>query len=160
MKRPNVLQRLVHRFLMLRPISALLVPILHRVDNFALKITKGGYTVTEAVGLPVVQLITIGAKTGRPRSTPLVGLFEGEKILLIGSNLGQNRNPAWYYNLKANPKCTVLYKRRARKYSSRETAGEERERCWQTAVSWYAGYEKYQERVARLVPVIVLEPEK
>lgn len=160
MKRPTPLQRLAHRFLMLRPVSAFLVYVLHHVDNLLLKITGGKFTVTEIVGLPVIQLTSIGAKTGKPRSLPLVGLFSDEKILLIGSNLGQNHNPSWYYNLKANPKCSVLYKGSVREYLSREAQGEERDRYWQLAVSWYAGYEKYQQRVSRLVPIMVLAPLK
>jgi len=147
-KSPNSLQRFIHRFLMLRPVSAFLSTILHRLDLVMLKITKGKHTVAELVGLPMIQITTIG-------------LIDGEKIALIGSNFGQKNNPGWYYNLKANPQCTVQFNGQSGKYIAREIHNEEREKYWQMAVSIYRGYELYKVRAAhRLIPVMILEPEK
>jgi deazaflavin-dependent oxidoreductase (nitroreductase family) len=159
MKRPNAVQRLLHRLLMLRPVTAVLVRFLHHADNFLLKLTRGKHTVTKIVGLPIIQLTTIGAKTGTPRTSPLVGLFDGERIALIGSNFGQKHSPGWYYNLKANPKCSVLIKGDSVEYIGHEVFGEEYQKYWEMAVSWYAGYEKYKQRAShRHIPVMVLEP--
>lgn len=161
MKHPNTIQRFLHRFLMLKPVTAVLARFLHHADNFLLKLTRGKHTVTEIVGLPIIQLTTIGAKTGTPRTSPLVGLFDGERIALIGSNFGQKHNPGWYYNLKANPKCSVLVNGRTVEYVGREVFDDEREKYWQAAVTWYAGYEKYKQRAShRHIPVIVLEQRK
>ncbi len=160
-KRPNALQKLIHRLLMLKWVSAFLGLILYRVDGIILKITGGKYTLTEVVGLPIIQLITTGAKTGSPRTMPLVSLFDGEKIALIGSNFGRKPNPGWYYNLKANPNCRVMVNGKINDYIARQTSGEEREKYWQLAVSYYAGYEKYKERAAhRQIPVMLLEKAK
>jgi len=146
---------------MLRPVSAFLSTILHRLDLVMLKITKGKHTVAELVGLPMIQITTIGAKTGEARTMPLVSLIDGEKIALIGSNFGQKNNPGWYYNLKANPQCTVQFNGQSGKYIAREIHNEEREKYWQMAVSIYRGYELYKVRAAhRLIPVMILEPEK
>jgi F420H(2)-dependent quinone reductase len=80
---------------------------------------------------------------------------------LIGSNFGQKNNPGWYYNLKANPECEVQFRGRSEKYLARETVGEEREKYWQLAVSYYRGYEIYKTRAAhRQIPVMILEPAK
>src|SRR6266498_3348359 len=157
--RPNAFQRLLHRIVMLRPVSAFLAVVLHHVDAFLLRLTNNRYTVTELAGLPVLQLTTIGAKTGKQRKTMLVRLQEGEKIALIASNYGSAHNPGWYYNLKANPECQVLFNEKSATYIAHEAEGEEREKYWQLALSYYAGYEKYRARaVSRRIPVMVLKP--
>lgn len=159
--RPNAFQRLIHRFLMLKPVSAFLAIALHHADTFWLRLTDNRHTVTEIVGLPILQLTTIGAKSGQPRQSVLVGLQDGEKIVLIASNFGRAHNPGWYYNLKVNPECEVLWNGRSGTYIAREAEGEERERYWQLALSYYAGYEKYKVcAVHRHIPVMVMEPKK
>jgi deazaflavin-dependent oxidoreductase (nitroreductase family) len=160
-RRPNAFQKLIHRFLMLRPVTAFFAPWIHQLDKAVLKLTNGNYTVAEMIGWNVIQLTTTGAKTGQPRTMPLIGLFDGEKIALIASSFGRKHNPAWYYNLKAHPECKVQSGKRTGTYLARETQGEEYEKYWQMGVSYYEGYEKYQERAAhRHIPVMVLEPKK
>ena|SRR5688572_26214449 len=158
---PNAFQKFTHRFLMLQPVSAFLAVILHHIDAVFLRLTKGRHTVTEIVGLPIIQLTTIGAKTGQPHTMPLVSLIDGEKIALIGSNFGRKHNPGWYYNLITNPKCTVHISGRTREYMARPADGREREKYWQMAVSYYKGYDLYKFRAShRVIPVMVLEPLK
>jgi deazaflavin-dependent oxidoreductase (nitroreductase family) len=160
-RKPNVLQKLIHRFLMLRPVTAFFAPWIHRVDKAALKLTRGKYTLSEMIGWDIIELTTLGAKTGQPRSMPLVGLFDGEKIALIASSFGRKQNPAWYYNLKTHPECKVQSSKRAGTYIAREAEGDEYKKYWQMAVSYYAGYQKYKERAAhRHIPVMVLEPKR
>jgi deazaflavin-dependent oxidoreductase (nitroreductase family) len=159
--KPNAFQKFIHRFLMLKWVSALLSVILFRLDGIMFMLTAGKHTVTEIVGLPIIHLTTVGAKTGEPRTMPLVSLFDGEKIALIGSNFGRKPNPGWYYNLMANPKCNVHFNGRTGEYSARLTTGDEREKYWQMAVSYYKGYELYKKRAShRVIPVVVLEPIK
>ena len=159
--KPNAFQKILHRFLMLRPISVFLAVILHRVDAVMLKLSGGKHTITGFVGLPIIQITTIGAKSGQPRTMPLVSLFDGEKIALIASNFGQKHNPGWYYNLKAHPQCAVQINGRVVKYIARQVEGDEREKYWKMAVSFYKGYDLYKIRAAhRQIPVMVLEPAK
>jgi len=159
--RPNAIQRFSHRFLMIRPVSAFLSLVLHRLDAVVLKLTRDKYTLTEIVGLPIIQLTTIGARTGQPRTMPLVSLIDGERIAIIGSNFGGRHNPGWYYNLKANPRCTVHFRGRKAEYMARLTEGDEREKYWQMGVSCYEGYETYRVRAShRVIPVVILEPVK
>lgn len=160
-KRPNAVQRLLHRFLMLRPITAFFAPRVHRLDEAVLKFTGGKFTAAEILGWKIIQLATIGAKTKQPRKMPLVGVFDGEKIAIIASSFGREHNPGWYYNLKAHPECEVLFNGETGKYMARETDGEEYSRYWKLAVSYYEGYEKYKERAAhRHIPVMLLEPKR
>ncbi|MEB2334666.1 MAG: nitroreductase/quinone reductase family protein [Anaerolineaceae bacterium] len=156
--RPNAIQKLLHRFLMLKSVSALLSKVLYRTDNFLLGVSGGRLTVTRIVGLQVIQLTTKGAKTGNLRTMPLIGFPDGEKIALIASYFGGEHNPGWYYNLKANPECEVGIHGAAKKYIAREVFDDEREKYFQLAISYYAGYQKYRERAARRhIPVMVLE---
>ena len=158
---PNAFQKLLHRFLMVRPVSAFLSVALHRMDTMILKFTKGKHTLAALVGLPIIQITTIGAKTGRSYSLPLVGLIDGEKIGLIASSFGRQHNPGWYYNLKAHPQCTVQINGRSAEYIAHQVEGEEYEKYWSMAVSYYKGYELYKVRVAhRQILVMILVPAK
>jgi len=157
--KPNSYQKFSHRFLTLKPVSALLAVVLHRADTFLMRLTKGKHTFTRLAGLPIVQLTAIGAKSGRWRTMPLVGIPDGEKLVLIASNFGQKHYPGWYHNLKAHPECQVRLNGKSQTYVARESMGDERERYFQLAVSYYAGYQSYQARaMPRKVPVMVLDP--
>jgi len=161
-KTPNVIQKFTHRFLMLKPVSAFLARVLRHADVFMLYITNNKHTFAELVGLPIVQVTTLGAKTGLPRVILLVGVVDRDNsIALIGSNFGRFHTPGWYYNLKAHPECEVLFNGRSGKYIARETDGDEYDHYWKMALSYYEGYNKYKERAAhRHIPVMVLEPKK
>ncbi len=160
-KRPNTVQIIIHRFLMMRPVSAFLAISLYHLDTLVLKISRGKHTTTELVGLTMIQITTTGAKTGKARTMPMVGHFDGEKIALIGSNFGRKNSPGWYYNLKKHPQCIALIDGFSQIYLARETHGEEREKYWNMAVAVYKGYEFYRIRAAhRVIPVMILEPKK
>ena len=155
--RPNVLQKLIHQVGMLRPVTAFFAPRIHRIDKVILGLTRGKHTLTEILGWNVIELTTVGAKTGQPRTLPLIAVFEGETIGLIASSFGREHNPGWYYNLKKNPACEVKYRGQTSAYLAHEAQGHEYEKYWQLALSYYAGYEKYRERTNRTIPVMVLE---
>ena len=159
--KPNAFQKFLHRFFMIRSVTAFFAPGIHRMDRKLLECTGGKHSLVEILGWPILEITTIGAKTNQPRSLPLMGIVEDNKIALIASNFGRGRNPGWYYNLKSHPECDVLFNARTGKYLAREAGGDEYNYYWQMAVSYYAGYEKYRERaVPRRIPVIVLEPKK
>jgi len=110
-------------------------------------------------GLEPVWLTTTGAKSGLPRTVPLLGIEEGEKIILIASNWGQDHHPAWYRNVRVHPEVTVSVRGREAVYVAREAQAEEREAYWQKAVAYYPGYAAYQRRVrGRQIPLIILTP--
>jgi len=155
-------QRGLLRFFMQKPVTAILIPLLHRLDGFFWKISGGRlFFSSKLVGIPAFRITSIGAKSKQPRTLVLYGFSENEKIALIASNFGQAHNPSWYYNLKANPKCQVQWKGTSREYIARESQGEEREKYWNIAVSYYKGYELYAIRaVHRQIPVMILEPSK
>lgn len=134
---------------------------LHHMDRVALTLSRGRTTAAGPLtGLPVVTLNTIGAKSGLPRSVPLIGIPDGEQIVLIGSNFGQSHHAAWYYNLKAHPQVTLTIDNQTRPYLAREAEGEEREQYYRQAIALYPGYADYRQRAgARQIPVMVLTPQ-
>ena len=158
-RKPNALQKLFHRFFMQGPVTAFFAPWIHHLDNAILKLTRGKFAVAELAGWNVLQLTTIGAKSRQPRTLPLLGIFDDEKIAVIASSLGRKRTPGWFYNLKSQPECEVRFQGWSKKYIAHEATGEEYEHYWKLGLSYYAGYEKYKQRAAhRHIPIMVLEP--
>jgi len=157
--RPNAFQRALHAILSRRVLTQLLSRVTEPADKVLFALTKGRHTFTQLVGWPIIELESIGARTGRPRLHPLVGLRDGDKIAVIGSNYGRARHPALVHNLRAHPGCIVHTAGRAAKYLAREADGEERARYWELALEYYKGYAAYEQRAApRKITVWILEP--
>ena len=109
-------------------------------------------------GMPVLLLTTTGRKSGRRRTTPLLYLEDGGRYAVVGSVGGAPQHPAWYLNLRADPRATVEVADRKRAVRA-ETAGpEERARLWLAATAMYPGYDTYQGRTSREIPIVVLTP--
>jgi deazaflavin-dependent oxidoreductase (nitroreductase family) len=142
------------------PISWLYARTLHHLDRAVYKLTRGRATFVSLVtGLPIVMLTTTGAKTGRHHTLPLVALPDGDRLVIIASNYGQQRNPAWYYNLRANPHVTITLGGATREMVAQELEGEERERQYARGIEVYPGWTQYRERASnRRIPVIELTP--
>lgn len=110
-------------------------------------------------GMPVLLLTTTGRKTGRSHTTALQYLPEGESYVVIASNAGEPRYPAWYLNVKARPEAVVQRGRRRMAVLAREVEGEERRRLWARALEVHPAYAVYQNRTTRCIPIVVLDPE-
>jgi deazaflavin-dependent oxidoreductase (nitroreductase family) len=134
--------------------------LVHHLDRLALRWSHGRFTLTTLLtGLEVLNLTTIGAKSGQPRTVPLLAIPHREdQFILIASNWGQTKNPAWYHNILATPQVTVTKNGRSQPHHARITTGGERETCWQIALQTYPGYAAYKQRTPRQIPVIVLTP--
>lgn len=130
------------------------------MDATVLRWSKGKYTLTTMLaGLPVVVLTTTGAKSGQPRSIPLAGIPDGEKIILIPSSFGSPHYPAWYYNLRANPQVEISLHGQSRKYIAHIRDYSEGEKYWRLALYYYPGFQAYQQRSGgREIRIVVLEP--
>jgi deazaflavin-dependent oxidoreductase (nitroreductase family) len=106
---------------------------------------------------PVLLLTTTGRRSGQQRTAPVVYLADGERLVVIGSNAGNERAPAWALNLKDNPACEVEVRGRRRLLNSRVADGEERAELWRSMNEQYAGFDDYDQRTSRDIPVFVLE---
>ena len=111
------------------------------------------------MGMPVLKLTTVGRKSGRRRSTMLTSpLVDGDNVVLVASFGGDDRNPAWFGNLVANPDVEVLMKGSTRPMRARVAEGTERTRLWEELTSRHSNYAGYQRKTPRQIPVVVLEP--
>jgi deazaflavin-dependent oxidoreductase (nitroreductase family) len=115
-----------------------------------------GHTIPGA--LPTLLLDHVGAKSGTKRTSPLSYLADGDSYVIVASKGGYPKNPAWFYNLKANPDTTVQVRRRKVPVRARVATDEEHDRLWPLAVAGYKGYAGYQERTDRKIPMVILEP--
>ncbi len=107
---------------------------------------------------PVLLLTTTGRKSGQLRTAPVVYLADGERVIVIGSNAGHSRPPAWSLNLKANPDAEVEIGRERRRVRARVAEGEERAELWRKHNDQYSGFDEYEARTDRDIAVFVLEP--
>jgi F420H(2)-dependent quinone reductase len=107
---------------------------------------------------PILLLDTIGAKTGTPRTAALAYLEDGPNVVIIASKGGSPRNPGWFHNLHANPDTTIQIGRERRAVHARVADPDERARLWPRAVEMHGGYESYQARTQREIPLVILEP--
>jgi deazaflavin-dependent oxidoreductase (nitroreductase family) len=107
---------------------------------------------------PVLLLDHVGAKSGQRRTSPLVYATDGENVILVASKGGYPRNPGWFHNLMANPDTTIQIGSRRRPVRARVADAEERVRLWPKVVEVYKGYDDYQRRTEREIPLVILEP--
>jgi len=107
---------------------------------------------------PVLLLTTTGRKSGESRTAPVVYLADGENMIVIGSNAGNDRVPAWALNLKAKPDAEVEVGRRQVHVRARVAEGEERADLWRKSNQQYAGFDDYEARTDRDIALFVLEP--
>jgi len=155
----NGAQRLVRRFASSGPGSWIFARVAHHLDKPIYKATDGRHTMASMLaGLPILMLTTTGAKSGRRRTVPVVGIPTDEGVAVIASNYGQQKHPAWHYNLARNPAAEVGMDERTWKVDAVEVEGERRERVWQQALAIYPGYATYEKRADhRRIHVYMLE---
>lgn len=126
--------------------------------NIPLYRLSGGRIGGHIAEAPVLLLTTTGRKSGQQRTAPVVYLKEGENLVVIGSNAGHNRTPAWSLNLKANPAAEVEVGREKRQVQARIAEGEERADLWRKHNEQYSGFDEYEARTNRDIALFVLEP--
>lgn len=143
------------------PGAKLFSHIAHHLDGPSLRWSHGRFAPGAFLtGVPLITLTTIGAKSGQPRSVPLLGTPDGENIILIASNWGGKKHPSWYHNIKTNPQVQVARQGQTKTFIAQEVTGAEYGRCWQQAVAIYPGYELYKSRTdGRAIPVFLLTPQ-
>jgi len=107
---------------------------------------------------PVLLLTSIGRRSGQPRTAPVLYMHDGSNVVVIGSNAGNAKAPAWSFNLEANPDAEVEIGSERRLVRAHVAEGEERERLWNAMNAQYEGFEDYRERTSRDIAVFVLEP--
>jgi deazaflavin-dependent oxidoreductase (nitroreductase family) len=118
----------------------------------------GGRLGGGGLGMDVFLVTTRGRRTGEPRTVPLGAVRDGQSWIVIGSNAGHDRAPAWALNLRANGAVTVERDGVAAPFVAHEAVGPEADRLWPVVIDAYPGYGDYRGRTDRPIPLFVLEP--
>jgi deazaflavin-dependent oxidoreductase (nitroreductase family) len=140
--------------------------LLAKVANNAIQLDVAVYRVTggrlrnsmNGGKAPVLLLDHVGRKSQKKRTTPLLYLADGDKLVIVASRGGSHATPAWWLNLQANPATSVQVRSDRRRVVAREATDEEHERYWPQLTAMYPDYDVYQSRTDRPIPVIVLSP--
>ena len=110
------------------------------------------------MNMPVLLLTTRGRRSGALRTRALMYLPDGHSFVVIASFLGEPKHPDWWLNLRAHPNAEVEIGKRKVGVVAHEAEGAERDRLWNAVVRRQKDYAEYQERTARRIPVVVLQP--
>lgn len=118
---------------------------------------SGGRIGGDVLNMPVLELTTTGAKSGQKRTAMLTTpVQEGDTIVIVASRGGDPQHPGWFHNLKTNPDVEVSM--RGGPMRARVADADERARLWPLVTNRYRGYEQYQQRTTREIPLVLLEP--
>jgi deazaflavin-dependent oxidoreductase (nitroreductase family) len=107
--------------------------------------------------MPVLLLTSRGRRSGQERTSALLHLRDGERFVVIASNAGEDRHPAWWLNLRAQPRGEVELGRHRIAVRAREAEGPERQQLWTRWLEADPSYDEYRKRTTRRIPVVVLE---
>lgn len=107
-------------------------------------------------GAPLLLLHTVGARSGQPRVNPMMYLADGDRYLVFASKAGSDRNPDWYWNLRANPDVTIEVGDETIAAHATELTGGERDEKYRIQAERYPGFVGYQQKTSRTIPVIAL----
>ncbi|HKA93759.1 MAG TPA: nitroreductase family deazaflavin-dependent oxidoreductase [Acidimicrobiia bacterium] len=120
---------------------------------------SNGRLANRGFGMPVLELVTTGRRTGKRRTTMLTSpVQDGGKVVLVASYGGDDRHPTWFLNLRDDPNVEITMNGRTRPMRARIASSEERAELWPRVVDVYRGYGQYQQRTEREIPLVILEP--
>ncbi len=115
-----------------------------------------GRVTGQFTGAPLLLITTIGSKTGKTRTTPLVHSTDGNDIVIIASYAGGPRHPAWFLNLRNNPEVTIELPTETFTTTAVITEGEERQRLFDQQSAQMPQFKEYQSKTSRQIPVVVI----
>jgi deazaflavin-dependent oxidoreductase (nitroreductase family) len=117
---------------------------------------SGGKIGGKIRGAPVLLLTTTGRKSGSSWTVPVLYQVDGDRWVVIASNGGKPKHPAWWLNLQTTPEATIQIGRETYPVSATTTSGEERDKLWRRMADMYKGYDGYVEKTTREIPVVLL----
>jgi deazaflavin-dependent oxidoreductase (nitroreductase family) len=131
------------------------IRLIGRLHAWLWRLTRGRFVDTVGVA-PFLLLTTMGRKTGRLRTTPVLYLEDGRDLVVVASFGGNDMHPAWYLNLKQYPEAEVVIRGKRRPVTSREITSEEKKLIWPRLVKSYPQFDIYQQRTSRQIPLMRL----
>ena len=120
---------------------------------------SGGRVGRSALGMPVVELHTVGRTSGLVRSTMLTApVVDGDQVVLVASKGGDDRDPDWYRNIVAHPDVELTIRAERTLMRARIASPDERAVLWPRVVAAYKPYDSYRRRARREIPLVICEP--
>jgi deazaflavin-dependent oxidoreductase (nitroreductase family) len=134
-----------------------LFKVINRTHTFLYRLT-GGHIGGKMQTMSVLLLTTAGRRSGKPHTVPLAYIRDGSAYVIIASNAGLPRRPAWFHNLQSHPEGTI-HVMQAQVQVRAETANPEKRReLWACLLEVAPGYANYQTRTSRDIPMVLLHP--
>jgi deazaflavin-dependent oxidoreductase (nitroreductase family) len=131
-------------------------PWFHPIHRRLYRWTDGRGPLGRALGMDMILVRMRGRRSGRERVVPLGAVRDGETWILVASNAGKDRMPAWVHNLRADAAVSVEHDGVVMPFRAREVTGDEWDRRWSLVTAAYPGYQVYRERTERPIPLFVL----
>jgi deazaflavin-dependent oxidoreductase (nitroreductase family) len=119
---------------------------------------SGGKVGAKVGKTTMMLLVTTGRRSGQPRTTPLNCIGDGDRYLAVASYGGDDRDPQWFKNLQANPDATIQVGAATIPVRASVATPEEKAVLWPKVVAAYKGYDGYQRKTSRPIPVVILTP--
>lgn len=139
-----------------KPPPRWLLKIFTRINVLVYKLS-GGRLMNKLAGMPIVLVTMKGAKSGRTKTIPLMYVPHERGFILVASQGGAPKNPAWYHNLVKNPNIQVTHGGQTQALTARRVDEDEKAALWPTCIEYYPPYEQYQKRTDRRIPVFLCE---
>ncbi len=134
------------------------IRVMTLLNVWLFRATRGWLGARFPGGAPICLVTTRGRKSGELRTVALLYLPDGDRVVLVGSKGGMSHHPAWYLNLRADPRCEVQIGTRRVSMRARTAGPDERRALWPRLLAMYGEYQNYQDRTTREIPVVVCEP--
>jgi deazaflavin-dependent oxidoreductase (nitroreductase family) len=109
-------------------------------------------------GMQLLLLDTVGRKSGKARTNPLMYIRDGDDYVITASAGGAEKNPGWYYNLRANPRTSIQVLDRKFPVTATEASPAERTRLWAKLVAQAPQFKAYETKTRRTIPMMILKP--
>ena len=155
--RDSALSKLAQRFAATK-VGSWTVRTLMPLDRRLIIRSEGRRTVLGPIGAPTLLLETVGRKSGQVRVSPLLFARDGQAVIVVGSNFGQQHHPAWTGNLIANPNAAIVVRGQRFPVTAELLAGAEADAAYQRLVEVTAVYSEYKGRTDREIRVFRLTP--
>jgi len=139
-------------------IGSAVMGVMARLNTWAYRLSGGRLGGRFPGGAPVLLLTTTGRKSGQSRTTPLLYLVDGKRYVVVASKGGMSHDPLWFKNLEAHPHAEVEVGNRRMEMTAHRATDTERAALWPKLVAMYAGFDAYQARTERSIPVVILTP--
>jgi deazaflavin-dependent oxidoreductase (nitroreductase family) len=156
---PTALQRFTQTCASTRAGAWFFAKSLRHLDDLIGRVSRGRTSAPELLaGLPVLDIVTTGRRSGTPRRTHLIAVPYADTLALLGTNFGQTSTPAWVLNLEADPHLSVTHRGVTVQSVARPASTDEHAAVLAASARVYGGYLKYQGRITRRLRIFIIDP--